>query len=88
MCVDVLHQVLGQDEQLREAARSGDVALIQSWPPGDAAINKTGQGGWTALHFAAREGGCEVRPATSFRDFLFKSLDGSSRSRVLPAAAD
>jgi hypothetical protein len=54
-------KVLGQDERLREAARSGDVALIESWPPGDAAINKPGQGGWTALHFAAREGGVVVR---------------------------
>jgi|EP01043_Picozoa_sp_COSAG02_P041888 hypothetical protein len=54
--------VLGQDERLREAARTGDVAMIEGWAPGDDAVNKPGQGGWTALHFAAREGGVVVRP--------------------------
>ena len=53
--------VLGQDETLREAARTGDVAAIENWAPGDDAVNKPGQGGWTALHFAAREGGVVVR---------------------------
>ena len=54
-------EVLGQDETLREAARTGDVATIERWAPGDDAVNKPGQGGWTALHFAAREGGVVVR---------------------------
>lgn len=54
-------QVLGQEERLREAARTGDVDMIESWAPGDDAVNKPGQGGWTALHFAAREGGVVVR---------------------------
>jgi hypothetical protein len=53
-------QLLGSDERIREAARRGDDALIRSWPAGDMAINKPGQGGWTALHFAAREGRVEV----------------------------
>ena len=38
---------------LREAARSGDLETIKSWPAGDEAINKGGQGKWTALHFGA-----------------------------------
>jgi hypothetical protein len=53
-------ELLGADERLRTAARANDLALIKSWPAGDSAINKGGQGAWTALHFAAREGNTEV----------------------------
>ena len=48
-----------QDEKLRDAARTGNLEVIRSWP-NDGAINATGQGGWTALHFAAREGRSDV----------------------------
>lgn len=63
-------ETLGQDERLREAARTGETAIISSWPAGDAAINKPGQGGWAALHFGAREGRVEV-----LRTLLAKGAD-------------
>jgi hypothetical protein len=55
-----------QDEKLRDAARTGNLEVIRSWPD-DGAINATGQGGWTALHFAAREGRSDVRRMLRYR---------------------
>jgi len=67
--------VCAQDERIREAARTGNVELIESWPAGDAAVNKPGQGGWCALHFAAREGRKDVVTA-----LLSKGADATKRT--------